>query len=367
VSTRSSIGCPSTVACATVHDPTRDATVDLFRRLRTGPSFPLDALAKPLRPRAYRSRMSDPLHPGVPRVLRTLDTGETLLDGLASLPGSDLATLLLEVMRRRATRVSPTDLLHQYERDRFVHPAHAAFASLRAVEDAAIAATQTSFDMVTLSPVVPFAAHAVLGGISQDRLLATLRTLEVAGDATLGLALEAAAQRAAVLRHDPRSADEVHLAAAQRVVRTQQFSGPQSWAHFLLFGLVSAGRDAGSQAFEARAVVRHVDALVAIVRAFDPTRIVVRMTDFSGRHERVTSAVRDHLPADVEYEQWDEREAGRDYYPSVCFKVDGSWAGEQVEFGDGGIVDWTQRLVGSAKERLVTSGMGLDRLAAVTA
>jgi hypothetical protein len=36
---------------------------------------------------------------------------------------------------------------------------------------------------------------------------------------------------------------------------------------------------------------------------------------------------------------------------------------ETVEVGDGGIVDWTQRLVGSRKERLMTSGLGIERLA----
>jgi hypothetical protein len=77
------------------------------------------------------------------------------------------------------------------------------------------------------------------------------------------------------------------------------------------------------------------------------------------------SAVRAQVAADVTYEPWDDRQAGRDYYPSVCFKVEGVWDGQQLEVGDGGIVDWTQRLLGSTKERLITSGIGLDRLASV--
>ncbi|MFI0799771.1 hypothetical protein [Amycolatopsis lurida] len=33
--------------------------------------------------------------------------------------------------------------------------------------------------------------------------------------------------------------------------------------------------------------------------------------------------------------------------------------------GDGGFVDWTQRLVGNRKERTLISGVGVDRLAMV--
>jgi hypothetical protein len=36
-------------------------------------------------------------------------------------------------------------------------------------------------------------------------------------------------------------------------------------------------------------------------------------------------------------------------------------AGE-LEVGDGGFTDWTAQLVGSRKERLLASGLGIDRL-----
>jgi len=38
---------------------------------------------------------------------------------------------------------------------------------------------------------------------------------------------------------------------------------------------------------------------------------------------------------------------------------------ETIEIADGGMVEWTLRLVESRKERLMISGLGLDRLAAV--
>jgi hypothetical protein len=35
---------------------------------------------------------------------------------------------------------------------------------------------------------------------------------------------------------------------------------------------------------------------------------------------------------------------------------------EDMQLADGGFVDWTQRLLGDAKERLLVSGVGSDRV-----
>jgi hypothetical protein len=37
-------------------------------------------------------------------------------------------------------------------------------------------------------------------------------------------------------------------------------------------------------------------------------------------------------------------------------------AGDHGEVGDGGFTDWTARLLGNGKERLLISGYGVDRL-----
>ena len=56
----------------------------------------------------------------------------------------------------------------------------------------------------------------------------------------------------------------------------------------------------------------------------------------------------------------------RGYYPSLCFKLCVLDNDEEVEVGDGGLVDSTRALVGSNKERLMISGLSLERLAALT-
>ena len=66
------------------------------------------------------------------------------------------------------------------------------------------------------------------------------------------------------------------------------------------------------------------------------------------------------------------REGGRAYYRCLCFKVFARFAdstgalGDPVEISDGGFTDWTAKLLGNRKERLLISGHGLDRLAITT-
>ena len=295
----------------------------------------------------------------------------TLVDALTErIGGADLTSLLLEVMRRRAARIDPPDLLQRYASDRFVGLPLASFAALRRVEDALIAACSGSFDVVALAPLVPLGTHSAIATVDQNKVVSTTRLNEVAADPTNALALEAATRRRAALRDDPKSAALVRLAATQRVVRAQQMSGPRNFAHFQLFGFVSAGRDTGGRTFEANAAAEHLALHAGAVAALGVDSIKVSLTDFSGGDAAaIKAAARAALEpfAIVECVDDDARASGRGYYQSFCFKVHARFGVDTFETSDGGIVDWTQRLVGSAKERCFISGIGIDRLALVRA
>jgi hypothetical protein len=70
-------------------------------------------------------------------------------------------------------------------------------------------------------------------------------------------------------------------------------------------------------------------------------------------------------PVAVEIVEDHERQHGGGYYRDLCFKINAYVDGIPEEIGDGGFTDWTMRLAASKKERLLISGMGLDRLAAL--
>ena len=178
-----------------------------------------------------------------------------LVEILAGLDASALASVLLEVSRRRAARVTPRDLSTAADIPLF-RPS-AADARLLHRFDAAALAAAPRFEAQDLAPIGPFGACAALSGIDQNNVLTACRRAEVIADPTLVLALAAA-----VRRRDPsaRRAGPLRLCASARLVRMQSLVGaPVDFTpHFRLFALVSAGRDAGEDRFETDALAAHV-------------------------------------------------------------------------------------------------------------
>ncbi len=307
------------------------------------------------------------------RVLRTIG-GRAAVDQLASLSAADFTTLMLAVARQRAARETPASLLRRYRGDRFVQPASTEWQLIRTAEDTMTAHLLPGTELLMLPPLLPLGTHSVLGPMSQDRVVTTMRAVEVAADPTNALALEAAIRR----RASPGSV--VRLAAFQRVVRAQR-PQPGGLPHFCLLGLVTAGRDDGGRRFEREAVAEHVRSLVAGLSAtgLDPAQVAV--TPLSPAGETIAAAVRAELadaPVDVVLDR--DRQAGRGYYRDLCFKLkvavsdraESGQAGQSAgaawaEVGDGGFTDWTARLTASAKERLLISGVGIDRVLMLTA
>jgi hypothetical protein len=303
--------------------------------------------------------------------------GADVLDVLADrLSGSDLTSLLLEVMRRRADRLSPAEVLRQYLTDRFVSPAAADVRNLWRVEDAMFAALPDDFDLLTLAPVLPLGAHSTVAAVDPRNVIATVRRTEVASDPTNGLALEAAARRGRLLDASLRSAEPVRLAASQRVTRAQLFEGPISFAHFQLLGVVTAGRDTGNHEFERTHLMEHlrfaVGGLSALGAGLAEVKIAITRLDDAATGPLGAAQEEFAGVAGVQLVDAPERESGRAYYRCLSFQVSVRFAdpegalSEPVEIGDGGFTDWTAKLLGNRKERLLISGYGLDRLAIMT-
>jgi hypothetical protein len=296
------------------------------------------------------------------------DAGQPdLVDVLAALPGADLTSLLLEVMRRRAAGLSPADVLRRYQQDRFAAPGAVDATLLRRTEQLAVDALPADTELITLAPVAPLGTHSVLATVDQNKVVSTARGSEVAADPTNVLALEAAVRRRALLGDDPRSPRRVRLAALQRVTRAQRFDAAGAFAHFQLLGLVTAGRDTGDRAFERETAGDHIAAAVGACSAAGADAVGVEVTDFSGGELRdVVAAVRERLAAvqDAAVVDRPDRPHGAGYYDRFCFKVFARFGAHRLEIGDGGLVGWTRELVASRKERCMISGLGLDRLAA---
>ncbi len=298
------------------------------------------------------------------------------LPGLAALladrlEASDLSSLLLEVQRRRVERKRGPDVLADYAKNRFVSPSATAPARFLAWDRSALSLLPPVFDALELSPLCPLGTCAAVADVAQDWAVATARNTEVVSDATNVLALEAALRRRALLRSDARSTQAVHLAASHRVVRPQLASSPGFFAHFRLLALCSAARDAGSLRFETDALALHLDFHLTALRAHLGPSVALRValtawsSGLDAAAERVRATLRERFEG-IDCELDPDRAAGRGYYQGLCFKLHATPArGGEVELGDGGVVDWTQKLLASTKERLVISGVGSDRVCAL--
>jgi hypothetical protein len=341
--------------------------------------------------------------------LRRRGAGEAI-DALERMPESDRRSLLLHLTRRRSAGRTPAALLHDRMRDRTVQPAGVDVHALHDAEGHAIAAAASGFELLALSPVAPGGVNTVLAGIDQNRSLATVRGTEVLADPTTGLAIEAAVRR--------RGGEVApSLGALSRVLRMQRFQPP--WhQHFALFSLVSAGRSEPAHRFAVRALGAHLtvylDAIACIRasgRAIGAVTVEVTDTVWLGRAcragghdlrrlaeraraadaegegvlaaagipvprftedpgdaplsaaiaEGVLGPLRERHP-DVSLGFRPGRLAAAGYYAGVMLSIDVELDGQRLSVADGGTVDWTQRLLSDRRERLLVSGIGLERL-----
>ncbi len=277
---------------------------------------------------------------------------------------SDLRTLLLSVAATRAARIEPTRLLSASTGDRFTRPSDGDPRVLAGLEHLIWQLLPRHFEGLELSPVAPFGICAAVAGVHQSRIVTTVRGSEVVSDATNVLALEAARRR----RGTPGGA--VHLAASHRVLRGQAFGDPSYSSHFRLVNLVSSARDRGSGHTQADLFLAQLRAWATVLDRVLPRDVVwyVDTTVFrpGATAERLQDTVLPALQSEgLRFRELKERTGG-DYYRDVAFKLVVETPDGEVEVGDGGLTDWTARLLGDAKERCVISCVSTERLATLT-
>ena len=364
--------------------------------------------------------MSEEIAQRIARDLEVPGLTELLADRL---PGSDLHSLLLSVLKRRIAKIEPPQLKRPNA------ASQACDLDGRLLQDVERAGynSASQFEAIELSPLNPLGALGALTRLDQANAVSTVRAFECTSDPTLGLAIESARRR-------QRPADRkrtTRLCTVQRVVRFPVPVKPGFRAHFKLFSLVSAARDAGSFAFEAAALREHIAIYLSLLANLKPlgfffdeiaveisdTRAVAHLCSMSGidRNE-IRASVRANDPASaarllakypatwpariaspaeelaafdlpmhllIQLRRLEEdvcaplraehaharfefnmhRLTGLGYYEGPCFHIVlKNQRGEKYALADGGFVDWTRRMLLDDKERLLTSAIGIELL-----
>ncbi len=296
-----------------------------------------------------------------------------LLDVLSRLEPTDLQSLLLEVHARLAGAVTIRRLLDQYRSNRFVAPSPVDPRLLVEVDRLAWALLPQGYLPLELAPLCPLGTCSAVASVHQNKIVSTERNTEVVADSTNVLALECAARRRRLRQSPGQRREPVLLAASHRLTRGQAFPGAHSWAHFRALALCAAGRDQGWLRFEAAQLVEQIGFYARLVRAMtqlgrDWGAVRVAVTDFTDGalsrvlEEQVLAPLAARLPgAHVHLDP--TRSAGRGYYEGFCFKLFAAApSGEEIELADGGVTPWLRQLLSDDKERLVISGLGVERL-----
>ncbi len=356
------------------------------------------------------------------RVARDVETPD-LVELLTRLPGSDLHSLLLAVLKRRITGMEPA----QFKRPNAVSEASDVDGRLLHEIERSAYFSASQFEAIELSPLDPLGALGVLTGLDQANVVSTVRAFECTSDPTLGMAIECARRRQ---RPIDRRCD-IRLCSNQRVTRFPLPRKPGMTAHFKLFSLLSGGRDQGSFSFEIRALREHIGVYLSFLASLktigfvfedltveisDTRAVAALCSRFGVDREEIRGSVKARDPGSSDRmlarygHTWPGRIArpsedlagldlpkhlliqlqgmeqevcaqlaaehptarfgfnmhrlnGLAYYNGPCFQIAGaSSSGESYPIADGGFVDWTRRMLLDEKERLMTSAIGIELL-----
>lgn len=279
-----------------------------------------------------------------------------LADGLS---GSELSSLLLAVYERKTGKMQPAELLAQYRGNRLVQPADVDMIAMLEAELSVLRhLRERGFMPLALSPVAALGTCSVVAAVSQDKVLSAVRNTEIVADATNVIAIHVADRRRR------GETGEMKFCTVHRHLRTQPLTDKRFRPHFMIGCMVTANRDVGNFGSESAGLVEHVGILVGLLRegyGIERFRLVLKRRGGypDGFFERAEGWLRDGVEG-ITVDR--EEPADNAYYKGMQFKLYIGVGDEEQEIADGGFVDWTQRLLGNRKERMLISGFGLELL-----
>jgi len=284
-----------------------------------------------------------------------------LVDDLSSkLSASELNTLLLELFRMRAKKITPAALLKQFEKTRFTSPSEVDTINFMEFEMRCLnLAKSKGFKPITLSPLTPFGTCSAVAFVDQNNVLTSLRGTEVVSDATNVFAMLIAKEL-----KQKRDNRIIKYAATHRHVRSQALSNPAFTAHFGIFCLATGGRDTGGFSFELDQIMDHINVHFSIYsNEFDLKSETLLLKIFlkDGNetfHEKLNEVIKtinSSVPIQIE-----KQLNPGDYYKLAQFKFFIVRNEQEINLSDGGFVDWTQKLIPDKKHRLLISGVGTE-------
>ncbi|MCC0637648.1 MULTISPECIES: hypothetical protein [unclassified Clostridioides] len=295
------------------------------------------------------------------RILNKIGNPE-LTEKMASLSQSDLNTLLLEIMKQK--NISPPNMLKSYALNRFCVPSGCDAIDYHKYEIMLLElAKSVGIKSVMLSPVAPFGNCSTFGCVDQNNIVSALRGTEVLADPTNMLATIIADK---IKNKALDNSTAAHFCTTARTTRTQPLLSKNHFAHFGIFCIVSTAKDTGSYLSEKEILLKQLEyyKLLLLEKYHAKMSVTLRKrggyTDTDGFFQRMSELIQTELP-DTPFD-FDLDHEDNNYYKGINFKIYMEKDGETLEIGDGGFVDWTQQMLCNKRERLLISGIGIERI-----
>ena len=278
---------------------------------------------------------------------------------------SELNSLLLEILRKASEKISPAELMRNYEKNRFVSFSSYDPVAFKEDEISLLKlAKESGFMPMELSPVSPLGTCSAIATVDQNKILSAVRGTEVVADATNVLALECSRKR----KKSNFDNSIIHLCTIHKHIRAQSIGNtPGFTQHFKIFCAVSSGKDAGDFQFEKQSLLKHLSLYEKYLKEeLRIPNLTVRFKALSGKDKnRLCISVSEFIESQLksfQYEKIEVAQSEQQYYQQLQFKILLRVNGNEFDIGDGGFVDWTQKLTGNNKERFLISALGNELL-----
>ncbi|MCS2893575.1 hypothetical protein NXY11_06240 [Parabacteroides faecis] len=278
------------------------------------------------------------------------------------LSGSELNSLLLEVFERRVMQETPSSLLGKYTKNKLVKPAQLDFLKFKEEElECCKIVANSSFELIELSPVAQLGTSSIMATVNQKKVLTALRNTEVQSDPTNSIALHYASLK----KNNELSEKTYNFSNVSRVIRTQVFSNPNFTPHFPILCLISCGMDTGSFEFEKTEIYKHFAITQDVCKSvFGFNNLffeIIPCKEYDSNSPLISNSL-SHIKNSGFDVRIAESDSQNNYYYGMRIKTKIIADGVEYEIGDGGLLDWTQKLLANKKERMLTMGLGIQLL-----
>lgn len=284
---------------------------------------------------------------------------DNVIDNIVEkISGSELNSFLLELFKKKSSRIKPSTALREYEKNRFGFPSIVDPIKFKKEEvDWLERASIFGFRPIILSPLTPLGTSSTVALVDQNNIVSATRGTEVVSDATNVLALKLAAD----LRISSNNGINKYC-TTHRHVRGQFFTNPAYSAHFGLFCMATSGKDIGDYKFELENLENHLEFYFQMLgERFAKENLLLKIfsQDFEKTYNgKLSQLIYKFITKNSLTFLKEEKPSG--YYKDVQFKFYVKHNNIHYDFADGGFVDWTQKLLSNEKLRLLTSASGIE-------